>query len=182
MATPRTLLKMVATAGACTIVAGAASARPCVYTDHYALPAESRGEAEILEMYSALADAPDVVVCDFITGDRVAMVATINDWPGGDLTQDGTLFYCGTDIERCILEDLDYGYLEPGDYLLVIEGEAPGYFNKPVCNLDWDTEIFVDGVSWDIGGRGELAPGPDLGPEPLCECMHFRHFPTATGN
>jgi hypothetical protein len=178
MSSVTAILRLVAAAGACTVLASAASARNCQFTDHYALRTDAAGEAEIVEMYSAFAAAPTDPVCEFIVGDRVVIVAVINDWPGGQLTQNASLFYCVSGVERCHVERLDYGDLQPGDYMIAIEGVVPGYFGRPVCKLDWDTEIFNDGSFWDEGGRGELAPGPDPGPETECECMYFHRFPT----
>jgi hypothetical protein len=168
-------MRLIAVMSACSFLTVPAMAHTCQYEDNYAIPVEVQGEAEILEMYNAFAATPEMVQCDFYVGDLAAAVAVINDWPGGVLTQNATLFYCGTDVDRCSVEDIDYGFLEPGDYMLVAVDTVPWYFEKPVCNLDWHTEIFVDGRSWDIGGLGELAPGPDEGPQPLCDCAHFRH-------
>jgi len=164
---------MIVATGIGSLVAGSAIARNCQYIDNYALPTDVQGEAEILEMYNAFADDPSVVQCEFDVGDLVAAVAVINDWPGGALTQDLTLFYCESEVVRCFTEGIDYGDLEPGDYLLVVTARVPALFHRPVCALDWHTEIFADDRSWDVGGLGELAPGPDLGPETTCDCTLF---------
>ena len=154
-------------------IAGVSGAHTCYYIDNYAEAASEQGEAEIARMYSSDTDDTDEVVCQFEKNDLLAAVTVINDWPGGVLTQNITLFYCDTEIERCDVEGIDFGHLEPGDYKLVVTTGVPTRFNKPVCELDWHTDVLLDGESWDIGGLGELEPGPDAGPETECECMYF---------
>ncbi len=155
------------------VIAGVSGARTCYYIDNYAEAAGEQGEAEIVRMYTAEVDDTDEVACEFNKNDLVAAVTVINDWPGGILTQDITLFYCDTEIERCNVEGIDFGNLEPGDYKLVVTTGVPSRFRKPVCELDWHTNIHVDGELWDIGGLGELEPGPDAGPETECDCIFF---------
>ena len=155
------------------VFAGVSGAHTCYYIDNYAEAASEQGEAEISRMFTADTDNTDEVVCEFKKGDLVAAVTVINDWPGGVLTQNITLFYCDTEVERCDVEGIDFGRLEAGDYKLVVTTGVPSKFSKPVCELDWHTEVLIDGESWDIGGLGELEPGPDAGPETECECIYF---------
>ncbi len=144
----------------------------CQVDDFYAERTQASGEAEIVSMFTEDPAAPGELKCEFVKGEEIAFYIVLNDWPGGDLTLQAKVFYCGyPDHIRCVLPELDFGHVEEGDVKLAVLATAPVKFPGEHCEVDWAVRIFLDARMWDIGGLGELEPGFDLGPDDDCGCI-----------
>jgi len=144
----------------------------CQVDDFYAERTQASGEAEIVSMFTEDPAAPGELKCELVKGDEIAFYIVLNDWPGGDLTLQAKVFYCGyPDLIRCVLPELDFGHVEGGDVKLAVLATAPDRFSGDRCEVDWAVRIFLDDAMWDIGGLGELEPGFDLGPDDDCGCI-----------
>lgn len=144
----------------------------CQVDDYFIERAQLTGEAEIVRMFTVDPAEPDILKCEFIKGEEIGFYIAVNDWPGGELTIEAKVFYCGfPDHIRCVLPDVEFGYVNEGDVNLILIATAPERFPGERCEVDWAVRIFLDGAMWDIGGMGELEPGFDLGPDDDCGCI-----------